>query len=175
MFLNSAIFSFMTGFFQKLFGKKSPPVPDLSDRSISRSQRMREALLYSEAMLSKRFDPNRARLIEFECCKPDIMSMTAELIHFNQVMEAEKGINPVETIYDFKKINLEQFFIDPQNNTYIDQYNYRLFHKAADEFCTRVHECSLEEFGRLEHNYRVLRPVIASVTEICMAIGRAIH
>lgn len=165
----------MTGFFQKLFGRKSPPAPDLSNLSISRSERMRAALTYSEAMLSKRFDPAKARLVEFECCVTDIATMTQEIIRFNQQMNAEKGINPLETVYDFHRVNLDQFFTDPKTNTYIDQFHYRLFHQAADEFCNRVHQCSLEEFGRLEHNYRVLRPVIASVTEICLAIGKAIH
>lgn len=158
----------------KLFGRNRPEPPDLESTSLTRSEKMRAALTYSEGMLAKRFSPERAQLVVFETCCGNILDMTEELKKHNAVMASGGGIKASDTIYDFVNTNLDQFFVDPKNNTYINQHAYRLFHTQAELFCKLVHECSLAEFGRLEHNYRCLRPVIASVTEICNGIGKAV-
>lgn len=165
----------MNGFFKKLFGFDKVPPPDFTARSFSRSEKMREALTYSESMLSKRFDPKVAKLQVFDTCVPDILLMTEELKKFNAIMRAEKGIKPVDVVYEFKTTDLETFFTDSKKNVYISQLSYREFHEEAKVFCDYVHQSSLEELGRLEHNYRMLRPVIHTVTEICLAIGKAIN
>lgn len=166
----------MKEFISKLFGGRNAPTPpDLESKALTRSEKMRLALTYSESMLAKRFNPNVAQQITFEACCDNIVSMIEELKKHNQTMLNGGGIKPSDTVYDFTLMNLDQFFIDPKSRTYIDQYAYRLFHAEAVQFCELVHECSLAEFGRLEHNYRTLRPVISSVTEICNAIGKAVN
>lgn len=165
----------MNSFFKKLFGFDKVQPPDFDARQLTRSEKMREALTYSESMLSKRFDPKVARLIEFEVCTPNILVMTSELIKHNATMNAGKGIKPLDVVVEFNNTNLEKFFTDSVSGTYISQLAYRHFHEEAKLFCEFVHQSSLEEFGRLEHNYRMLRPVIHSVTEICLAIGKAVN
>ncbi len=165
----------MKSLFDKLFNKDNKPKPpDLENKSLTRSQLMRDALTYSESMLSKRFRPDKAQRATFEACCGNILAMTEELRKHNLTMAKELGIKPGDAVYDFVETNLDAFFIDPETNTYIDQIAYRDFHSEAVIFCQRVHESSIAEFGRLEHNYRTLRPVIHSVTQICTAIGKAV-
>ena len=157
--------------YKKLFPNKQKIVDDV--RVKSRHETMTESLEYSRRMLGKRFSPRVAQITNLETITSNILQFNTELRRINRILENEEKLKPGDAIFDYKETTLARFFIDEATNSYINQSEFRTFYELATKFTELTKEGSTAEYGRHEHNYRVLTKVIRSIIQICTAIGDA--
>lgn len=114
--------------------------------------------------LNQSFKVDVGGLIQFECIRPNIISLTELVIELNNTLKDGTIINPSRCDFTEKTVTISTFF--EKDGRYISHSNIFNYCKVAEDFYKLTEVCEKATVGIHEHNNRMLARVFSSLKNV---------